>query len=556
MSLKLPRPFVYLLGFVLVLNLLQAHFTELIFDEAYYWHYARNMAWGYFDHPPMVALMIKISGFFFNGELGVRFISCLMSVGTLVILWQIIEHWKKEHYAVHFFVLAFSMTLLNAYGFFTLPDTPLLFFTALFLLVYRSFIKSPSVLLSVVLGITMAALMYSKYHAILIIFFVLLSNLRLTFNKYAWLAAIVALICYVPHFLWLYENDFIAIKYHLFERPNAAYDFNKYTLGYLVSLIAIFGLTFPWVYKSLFKTKSKDLFTKALLYLTYGVLIFFFVSSFNRRVQTQWIIIVSIPLAILVFNVMIENESTRKWIYRLGMANIAVILFLRVGLIYKPLFPIYYETHGNKEWMNQIQEKAGDIPVVFENSYRNAPMYAFYTGKTSYSLNNINYRQNQYTIDDSEKKVQHQKVLYVSKYLNERQFTFPKITGSIYYANFIDDFESFRKLRCFVDQESLSWTRKDGQILKVHNPYEVDIDLKKLKFAVAYLNDAKQFKELVPIVPKVYEDKIRSLKSNDTTYFTFKLPKPKNTEHLAYFKIVISENGLRHGLNSKTIKLD
>lgn len=556
MFLKLPKPFVYLLGFVLVLNLLQAHFTELIFDEAYYWHYARDMAWGYFDHPPMVALLIKLSGFFFNGELGVRFISCLMSVGTLVILWQIIEHRKKEQYAVHFFILAFSMTLLNAYGFFTLPDTPLLFFTALFLLVYRSFIKSPSVLLSIVLGITMAAMMYSKYHAILVIIFVLLSNLRLIFNKYAWLAVMIALICYAPHFLWLYENDFIAIKYHLFERPNAAYDFNKYTLMYLVNLIAIFGLTFPWVYKSLFKTKSKDLFTKALLYLTYGVLIFFFVSSFNRRVQMQWVIIVSIPLTILVFNVMIENESTRKWIYRLGMANIVIILFLRVGLIYEPLLPVYYETHGNKEWMNQIQEIAGDFPVVFENSYRNAPMYAFYTGKTSYSLNNINYRQNQYTIDDSEKNVQHQKVLYVSKYLNEREFTFPKVTGSIYYANFIDDFESFRKLRCFIDQESLSWTRKDEQILKVHNPYEMDINLKKLKFAAAYLNGAKQFKELVPIMPKVQEDKIYSLKSNDTTYFTFKLPEPKNAEHTAYFKIVISENGLPHGLNSKTIKLD
>ena len=77
-----------------------------------------------------------------------------------------------------------------------------------------------------------------------------------------------------------------------------------------------------------------------------------------------------------------------------------------------------------------------------------------------------------------------------------------------------------------------------------------------LKFVAAYLDEAKQFKELVPIIPKVQEDKIYSLKSNDTTYFTFKLPEPKNTEHLAYFKIVISENELPHGLNSKTIKLD
>ncbi|MGB5667845.1 MAG: glycosyltransferase family 39 protein, partial [Maribacter sp.] len=125
MSLKLSRLFLFLLGFVLVLNLLQAYFTELIFDEAYYWHFAQNMSWGYFDHPPMVALLIKLSGFFFKGELGVRFISCLMSVGTLFILWQTIDNTKKDKYIFHFFIIAFSMPLLNAYGFFTLPDTPL-----------------------------------------------------------------------------------------------------------------------------------------------------------------------------------------------------------------------------------------------------------------------------------------------------------------------------------------------------------------------------------------------------------------------------------------------
>jgi len=555
MSLKLPRLLLYLLAFVLVVNLLQAYFTELIFDEAYYWHYAQNMAWGYFDHPPMVALLIKLSSIFFEGELGVRFMSCLLSAGTFIVLWNTIDKPEKEKYIVHFFVLVFSMTLLNVYGFFTLPDTPLLFFTALFLLVYKRFLKSPSILLSIGLGITMAALMYSKYHAVLVIFFVLLSNLKLVFNKYAWLAVMSSLLCYTPHFIWLYENDFISIKYHLFERPNAAYNFNKYTLGFLINLVAIFGLTFPWIYKALFKTKSTGLFTRALLFLTYGVLIFFFISSFNRRVQTQWIIVVCIPLAILVFNYMIVDQNTRKWIYRLGIINIVVILFLRVGLIYEPIFPIFYETHGNRAWMNQILTKAGDNPVIFENSYRNAPMYAFYTGKISYSLNNIHYRQNQYSIDDSETNVQHRKVLYVSRYLNKREFTFPKINGSIYYANFIEDFESFRKLHCFVIKESLSLNSDKVNVLKVYNPYPEDIDLKKLKFAVAFLNDAKQFKELVPITPIPSSDDILSLKSNDTTNFTFNIPKPSKSDSLGYFKIAISENSLPHGINSASIKL-
>lgn len=553
--MKLPKLFVYLLGAILILNLIQAHFTELIYDEAYYWHYAKNMAWGYFDHPPMVALIIKISSFLFDGELGVRFVSCLFSVGTFVLLWMAIDHPEKKKYVPHFFVLVFSMTLLNAYGFFTLPDTPLLFFTALFLLVYKHFIRKPSIAIALALGIIMAALMYSKYHAVLVILFVLLSNLKLVFDKYAWVAVITALVCYVPHFLWLYEYDFISIKYHLFERPNAPYDFNKYTLGFLVNLLAIFGLTFPFMYYALFKSRSKDLFTKALLYLTYGVLIFFFISSFNRRVQTQWIIVVSIPMAILVYTYILEHAGVRKWVFRLGLVNIAIILFLRIGLVYEPLFPIYYETHGNKAWMSNIQATAGTNPVVFENSYRNAPMYAFYTGETSYSLNNVNYRQNQYSIDNSEEAVQHKKVLYVSKYLNNREFTFPKASGSVYYAHFIDDFESFRKLRCFVEDEKFKMDDREYTV-KVYNPYATDISLKKLQFAVAYLNNAKQFKELVPIQADPVRKELMSLASNDTTLFAFKLPKAKKATPPKYFKIVISENGLRYGLNSETIKLN
>ena len=553
--LKLPKLFLYLLGSILILNLFQANFTELIYDEAYYWHYAKNLAWGYFDHPSMVALMIKIGGFLFEGELGVRFVSCLFSVGTFVLLWLAIDNTEKKKYVPHFFVLVFSMTLLNAYGFFTLPDTPLLFFTALFLLIYKRFIRTPTLVLAIFLGIIMAALMYSKYHAVLVIFFVLLSNLKLVSDKYAWIAVITALLCYTPHFVWLYEHDFISIKYHLFERPNAPYDFNKYTLGFLVNLVAIFGLTFPFMYYALIKSRSKELFTKALLYLTYGVLIFFFISSFNRRVQTQWIIVVSIPMAILVYSYLLEHASVRKWLFRLGLINIAIILFLRIGLIYEPLFPVYYETHGNKAWMKEIQSKAGTNPVVFENSYRNAPMYAFYTGETSYSLNNINYRQNQYSIDNSEEAVQHKKVLYVSKYLNKKEFTFPKASGSIYYAHFIDAFESFRKLRCIVEDEKFKLDDQTHTV-KVFNPYATNIPLEKLQFAIAYLNESKQFEELVPIQLDTDRKKLKYLSSNDTTLFTFRLRKPIKTVSPKYFKIVISENGLRYGLNSETIKLD
>lgn len=555
MATKLPKVFLYFLGAFFVINLLQSYFTELIYDEAYYWYYAQQMAWGYFDHPPMVALLIKIGSFFFSGELGVRFMSCVLSSGTLIILWLLVPNPRKNSFIPHFFVLVFSMTLMNAYGFFTLPDTPLLFFTALFLYLYKKFIDAPSVPLSIALGIVMAALMYSKYHAVLVIVFVLLSNVKLVFNKYAWLAVVTALLCYTPHFIWLFQNDFVSIKYHISERPNRGYEFGDFTLGFFVNLIALFGFTFPWIYKALFKTKSTDRFTKALLFLIYGVLVFFFISSFNRRIQTQWIIVICIPLIVLVFDYMLQNDNAKKWIFRMGIVNAVLLLYARFALVYEPLSPLVYESHGNKKWVQSLQSQIGNIPVVFENSYRFAPMYAFYSGATTFSLNNIMYRQNQYSIDHSEAKIQHERILYVSKYMKQGDISFRMPKNTVFYGNYIEDFESFRKLRCYIEDETLSLQRKDEVVLKVYNPYTVSIALEKLSFHAAYLNEYKQVNETMPLEMIPIKDNTIDLKARDTTYFRFQLPTPQ-TENPGYFKVVIAENGLYMGLNGENVKLE
>ncbi|MGB5608042.1 ArnT family glycosyltransferase [Eudoraea sp.] len=553
MKLKLPRIFIYLLASIFFLNLLQGYFTELIFDEAYYWYYAQHMAWGYFDHPPMVALLVKISSLFFDGELGVRFISSVLSAGTYIVLWFLIDNPRKNKYVLHYFILIFSMTLIHAYGFLTLPDTPLLFFTALFLLIYKKFLKAPSIGISILLGFVMAALMYSKYHAVLVILFILMSNLRLVFNRYAWLSVLIALICYTPHFIWLIDNDFVSIKYHLFERPNRAYEFGDFTLGFFVNLIVLFGLTFPWIYRALLKTKKSDKFNKALLYLIYGVIAFFFISSFNRRVQTQWLIVICIPMIVVVYNQILQDRITRKWIFNLGIANIIILMFLRIGLIYAPLFPIVYETHGNKDWVNEISSKVGTMPVVFENSYTEAPMYTFYSGNTSYSLNNIWYRQNQFTIDQSEDLVQGQKILYVSKFMDKGDISYYDSKGEPHFGVYIENFESFRKLRTIIDTP-VELLEDKNIYFKIYNPYTTDIEISKLEFGVVFLNKYKNFREVQEIQASPLQKEMSVLKSKDTTSFKLLMPEPKINDAY-YFKISISENGLYWGINGENVKL-
>ncbi|MGB5318567.1 ArnT family glycosyltransferase [Eudoraea sp.] len=553
MRLKLPRLFLYFLALVFILNIVQSYFTELIFDEAYYWYYAQNMSWGYFDHPPMVALLIKLGNFLFNGELGVRFVSCFLSIGTCVVLWLAIDNKDKRQHIPLFFILVYSMTLLHAYGFLTLPDTPLLFFTALFLLAYKRFLKKPDLLISILLGLLMAALMYSKYHAVLVILFVILSNIKLLKNKYAWLSVIIGILAYTPHLIWLFENDFVSIRYHLFERPNRAYEFEDFTLAFFINLVALFGFTFPWVYKSLFKTKPHDLFTKALLYLVYGVIVFFFISSFNRRVQTQWLIVVCVPMVLIVYNYILSNPQDRKWIFRMGILNIVILLFLRLGLVFEPLFPIVYETHGNKNWVNALREKAGDIPVVFENSYREAPMYAFYSGNPSYSLNNIRYRRNQYSIDGSESVVQGKRIIYISKFKKEGDIEYQSAKADTIFGVFLDNFQSFRNLKTHLNEIEVMSGSKELNF-DLENPYDIDIGLSQLDFAVISLNKYKNVIDIIKIDVLPFDEKKAKAKAHANTRFKFTLPKDiKADTH--YIKISVSENKLYWGINGENVKL-
>ena len=76
----------------LLLHFVQAFNTELFDDEAYYWVYSRFLAWGYFDHPPMIAILIKAGYAIFHNELGVRLFSIILTTSSLFITERLIAN--------------------------------------------------------------------------------------------------------------------------------------------------------------------------------------------------------------------------------------------------------------------------------------------------------------------------------------------------------------------------------------------------------------------------------------------------------------------------------
>src|SRR6187549_1753149 len=124
----------------IILGLIQSRYTELLDDEAYYWVYSKFLDWGYFDHPPMVALLIKMGYSIFHNELGVRLFFLLLNVLSLFLIERLLE--RKGSFL--FYAIALSLAVLQLTCFVSVPDTPLIFFTALFFVAYRKFLQQTS----------------------------------------------------------------------------------------------------------------------------------------------------------------------------------------------------------------------------------------------------------------------------------------------------------------------------------------------------------------------------------------------------------------------------
>ena len=156
----------FIIGWTL-LNVIQATTLELQGDEAYYWMYSRYLDWGYFDHPPMVALFIRIGDMLMHNELGLRLFTVLLSSASIYLLWLTLKSYTVD--ALAFVLVVSGIFIFHIYGFTTTPDAPLFFFTVLFYYLYQKYLQTDKWGLAVLLGITIACLLYSKYNGILVV---------------------------------------------------------------------------------------------------------------------------------------------------------------------------------------------------------------------------------------------------------------------------------------------------------------------------------------------------------------------------------------------------
>src|SRR5688572_11474132 len=105
-----------------------APFVPLAFDEAYYWRWSTNLAWGYFDHPPMIAWIVRvgteIAG---HNEFGVRLLPLIGGVAATWAVWRAATMFLGDRSHALVATLFFSLMLILSVGtILATPDAPLL----------------------------------------------------------------------------------------------------------------------------------------------------------------------------------------------------------------------------------------------------------------------------------------------------------------------------------------------------------------------------------------------------------------------------------------------
>ena len=399
-SLGADRLVLLWLGVWWIANLVQAGFTELANDEAYYHMFAERLAWGYFDHPPVTALLVWAGERLFGGELGVRFFFTVLQPLYLWILWRLIRPADAGRRDAALFVVVSAATLmLQLYGFIAVPDGPLMFTTALFLLTFKWFSENRR-RAWLWMGIAMALMAYSKYHGALVVLFALAANPRQLLRPALYSSGAVALLLLVPHLVWQYEHDWASFAYHLSGR-NSVFG-PGYVVEFLANVLVVFNPFFVPLYVQAWrKVKPQTPVGRALKLLPVAFIVFFMLSSLRGYVQPQWVIVSCFGLVCVLFAYARRHPRTRRYVMRAGGVTVGLIVLVRLVMIFNPL-GIRFEVFNNPESYAAIAAEADGRPVVFRYGYAVAAKYAFYTGGEAYCQPNIRYRTHQWQFRDDD----------------------------------------------------------------------------------------------------------------------------------------------------------
>jgi dolichol-phosphate mannosyltransferase len=292
-----------LIAYAVALRLIYAGSVELMPEEAYYWNYSRHLDYGYLDHPPMVAWLIRAgTSLFGQTELGVRAGALLCGAVTSVFIYKLARNAFGEASALAALLLAQSLPFFFLAGMIMTPDAPLTaaWAASLYFLERALIARQPGAWWRV--GICLGIGMISKYTIALLAPVTLLFMLwdsdsrRWLRRPEPYVAALLALALFSPVIIWNSQHHWVSFAFQTSRRLAEAPQFALHKLiASLLVLMTPTGVVAVAVALALAAGRAVQPFDprlqRAFRLLSLGILIplsVFVIFSLRHEVKLDW----------------------------------------------------------------------------------------------------------------------------------------------------------------------------------------------------------------------------------------------------------------------------
>jgi 4-amino-4-deoxy-L-arabinose transferase-like glycosyltransferase len=274
--------------------------------EALAW--GSNLDWGYNKHPPVSAFFVEFFYFFFgSNDIAYYFLSQIFVILAFYIVWIFsIEFFQNKTLSF------FSVLILEGIYFynFTTPEfnvnvCQLPFWALTVYLSWKLYMKKDSnTAILILLGVTAVIGFLTKYLfaylllSVIMIFayeFFITKTRKIDFKHY--LPIEIFFVLLVPHLIWLFQNDFVTIKYAFNRAGLVDYSFLNHFKFPIIFLIKQIGLLIPFFILCYFIIKKikirfdiKDKKKFFILLINFLPIILMFVTSIitGSKIRTMW----------------------------------------------------------------------------------------------------------------------------------------------------------------------------------------------------------------------------------------------------------------------------
>ncbi len=319
-------------------NIIANRFIPLYSDETYYWLWSKKLALSYFDHPPMVAYLIKATTLFGDSAMEIRLSAPLLMAGSAYLLYKLAKVMFDERVATYTFYIFLTSLIVQGASTIITPDVPLIFFWSLTLYTAYMYIEEGQRRYALWMGLSTGALLLSKYTGVLLpaslILYILLYRRTLFLDRYLYYAILLCFLVFLPVVYWNYLHDFISFKFQLGHGIAEEKVFHpEYFFKFVGEQLAIFHPLYllPLLY---FIIKDREIFSRKKIYLlipfllTLGLFVYF--SAF-KKANTQWAVPAYLSASILLGYYLAQRRAV-KLIVAAGIITVLGVLVVKTPI--------------------------------------------------------------------------------------------------------------------------------------------------------------------------------------------------------------------------------